>query len=215
MNKYFVTWIIPAVIFLVLLYSCKEEYTDPPVFSLKKNDSLIYKDTRMRLNDEFKVGVVVKPMGEENIITRFEIHKDDSLLVDTVLNKEYVYFIVDIILESYDSTYYYFIAYDKAYNEGNYMIKSTMLIDTINIIDTINFNHPYWDLVVNPIDTLIVDTLEPDNPKWDSVNYPSDTIIIDTINTNDPYWNFVKYPIDTLYIDTVGKEIDTLLKIDV
>lgn len=143
--------IFALIIFTAI--SCKEEYTQIPVITLKKHPPYLYKDTMSHINEEILVGIIANSVGKGNAIEKMQIEKNDTILFDSTLNKSSVFFECRLNLNSYDSTLYYFSFFDNAYNSNYYFIRTTQFIDTIPVYDTI------WDTITVTRDTLIFDSI--------------------------------------------------------
>lgn len=167
MNGSFILIFFTIICFLFFV-SCKDEFTQKPVINLKKHPPYLYKDTLTHINEEILVGITASSVGKGNVIAEIQIEKNDSLLLDSVINKSYIFFECRLQINSYDSTLYYFAFYDNAYNLGNYYIITTQFIDTIPLYDTIfdtisiiKDTQIFDSIFIKEIDTLIdkIDTL--------------------------------------------------------
>ncbi len=163
----FLIWVIIIAIFI----SCKEEYLTKPIIRLKKEAPFVYENRKVHLNEEIEAGIVLEAVGEGNEITNFELSKNDSMYFDTVLNKEYVFFKLKLLIDTYDSTLYYLAAYDVAYNLGEYFIKTFRVIDTI----------PRYDTIYNMDTTILMDYLSIDTVKVDTLP----ALIVKSIDRTD------------------------------
>lgn len=150
---------------------CKEEFKSDPVFSLKKTSPYLYKDTMLHLYDSVTVGVIAKAIGEKNKIKKYNISKNDDVLLDTNLNKQTVFIGFELKIDTLDSIDYTFKAYDIDFNFSEYKIKTFYQFDT--------FQEYIYDTLADTV-KVVTDSIETDSISM-KINIVDSIQIIDTL----------------------------------